>query len=81
MVDVYIVYLLGFLEGEGEVVSPVLCLQTVPVKVVWVEDVDQSAEGQAIVPTRGEVSHGNLEYGNYMSLMTVQHSWHSPGSL
>ena len=54
------VYLLGFLEGEGEVVSPVLCLQTVPVKVVWVEDVDQRAEGQAIVPTRGEVSHWNL---------------------
>ena len=74
------VYLLGFLEGEGEVVSPVLCLQTVPVKVVWVEDVDQSAEGQAIVPTRGEVSHGNLEYGD-MSLMAVPHSCYLPDSL
>ena len=53
--------LLGLLEGESEVVSPVLRLETEPVKVVRVEDVDQGTEGQAVIPVGGEVGHRNLK--------------------
>ena len=54
-------HLLGFLEGESEVVSPVLRLQTEPVEVVRVEDVDEGAEGEAVIPVSGEISHRNLK--------------------
>ena len=37
--------------------SSVLCLESVPVKVVRIEDMDESTEGKTIVPTRGEVGH------------------------
>ena len=56
------VYLLSLLKCKCEVVSPVLFLQTEPVKVVRVEDVDESAEREAIIPAGGEVCHGDLKY-------------------
>ena len=55
------VYLLGFLEGEGEVVSPVLRLQTEPVEVVRIEDVDQGTEGQPVIPVGRKICHRNLK--------------------
>ena len=37
--------------------SSVLGIEGVPVKVVRVEDMDKSTEGESIVPTGGEVGH------------------------
>ena len=37
--------------------SSVLGVEGVPVKVVRVEDMDKSTEGESIVPTGGEVGH------------------------
>ena len=37
--------------------SSVLGVEGVPVKVVRVEDMDESTEGKTIVPTGGEVGH------------------------
>ena len=54
-------YSLGFLEGEGEVVSPVLRLQTEPVEVVRIEDVDQGTEGQTVIPVGRKICHRNLK--------------------
>ena len=39
--------------------SPVLGVESVPVKVVRIEDMDECAEGQSIVPASGEVGHGD----------------------
>ena len=39
--------------------SSVLCLESVPVKVVRIEDMDESTEGKSIVPAGGEVGHGD----------------------
>ena len=54
---IYGKYLLSFVKTQGEVMSSVLCLESVPVKVVRIEDMDESTEGKTIVPTRGEVGH------------------------
>ena len=37
--------------------SSILGVEGVPVKVVRVEDMDKSTEGESIVPTGGEVGH------------------------
>ena len=41
--------------------SPVLSLQTEPVKVVRVEDVYEGAEGQSVIPVSGKICHWNLK--------------------
>jgi len=46
------------IKAQGEVIFPIFSLQTVPVKTIWVEDMDQGAEGQAIRPVAGEVGQG-----------------------
>ena len=39
--------------------SSVLGVEGVPVEVVRIEDMDECAEGEPIVPAGGEVGHGN----------------------
>ena len=57
MVDKNICDALSLLEAEGEVVSSVLGVEGVPVEVVRIEDMDECAEGETIVPASGEVGH------------------------
>ena len=59
MVDKDICDVLSLLEAESEVVSSVLGVEGVPVEVVGIEDMDESTEGKTIVPTGGEVGHGD----------------------
>ena len=53
----YIFDVLSFVESECEVVSSVLGVEGVPVEVVRIEDMDECAEGETIVPASGEVGH------------------------
>ena len=39
--------------------SSVLGVEGVPVEVVRIEDMDERAEGESIVPAGGEVGHGD----------------------
>ena len=39
--------------------SSILGVEGVPVKVVGIEDMDECAEGETIVPASGEVGHGD----------------------
>ena len=62
-------YLLSFFKCKCKVVSPILRFETVPVKTVWIEDMNQGTECQAIVPAGGEIGHGNLK--SYRSNLVV----------